>query len=520
MKMRKTRLQWTATVPIYIEPQGGQAHMTMSWEVDFNRRTRILYRLLALPALPPADEKEDEEKQNSTHLPPAVGGDNNTNYARLSNARVDDDGTLNVSSGVHSSSISRCNKESLSSNKVPAKELAEDFTHANLEDAGHISDERGKNADNIADAVAAEHEPASFTWASHWEQTLCPQKQYWTLRHSIYANMGGLVYRLTASNLDELRSLTSRTLADIIRNNYSAIDLLQYLVLAEEDIKDKSKADWLLKTIAVLQICWLILNACARAAAGLPVTQLEVATGAFAVMAVATFLINWWKPKDVSRPTIVWLVPATIFTDSNYRCHSFTRRILSPSHVAFVTPLAPTLISNDTILMDGKPPLILVLIAISSLVFGGLHGLAWNSEFPSRTEVVLWRTSFVVVAALPGIILAITFIIEHLATNLPAKRFSAGLVKLFVHLDQVPPEYWSQLKEPFPFLSWPLESQIVFFERLGHADSDTVLNWEKMPTPPNNISPEATLRNTCISSISELTKQYNPLCRPLGCKQV
>lgn len=39
-----------------------------------------------------------------------------------------------------------------------------------------------------------------------------------------------------------------------------------------------------------------------RAAGGLPVTQLEIATAVFSVFAITTYAANWLKPKDVSRP--------------------------------------------------------------------------------------------------------------------------------------------------------------------------------------------------------------------------
>ncbi|AEO64350.1 uncharacterized protein THITE_2034396, partial [Thermothielavioides terrestris NRRL 8126] len=64
----------------------------------------------------------------------------------------------------------------------------------------------------------------------------------------------------------------------------------------EDDIKDKSKADWLGRGLAVVQTTWIILNVASRAATELPLTQLEIATVAFSVFAIATYLANWWKP--------------------------------------------------------------------------------------------------------------------------------------------------------------------------------------------------------------------------------
>ncbi|PQE21521.1 Major facilitator superfamily domain general substrate transporter protein [Rutstroemia sp. NJR-2017a BVV2] len=576
MAMKKNPLKWK---DIMSNTSSSETHMTVSWEVDFNSRMRKLYRLLGLPALPPADE--DEEKQDSIYSPvgnndyrssaglsdigtntdgaPDTGGDGSGDYAlsvsrsddgsnddyrsstRLSDIGTNTDGAPDTGrdgSGDYDLSTSRSHNGSLSSNDTPAQEQSGGCTHADSQNLGQVGDRISKDTEHEADAMAAQQAgdasgslsvgeqelqpPASAGAARSPPQRppsrasglhiykLRPEKRYWTLSHSIYANMGGLVYRRIFNDLQSFPPLNSHTLAYNIDCCFPDAIRLKDLVLYEEDIKDKSKADWLLKTIAVLQIGWLILNACARAATGLPVTQLEVATGAFAVMAIATFVINWWKPKDVSRPTLISLVPGNFLRDIDYRCQSFARRILSPSKAADV-PHSFDLkrISNDTIWMQGKPPLALVLIALSSVVFGGLHGLAWNSEFPSRVELVLWRTSVVTAAALPGVTLAITIFIEHLATNLPRNRFSAAVVKLLAHLDQVPPEYWAQFNEPPTCLSWPPESQFVFYKKLSQVPPDADLNWEEMPTPPDSLPPGA--RKTVQDNIFNFQETQNTM---------
>lgn len=77
---------------------------------------------------------------------------------------------------------------------------------------------------------------------------------------------------------------------------------LRGLILTKDDISDRSKADWFPIVLSILQISWLILPVAIRVAAG--PTQLETATVAFSIFAVATFAANFWKPKDVSQP--IW----------------------------------------------------------------------------------------------------------------------------------------------------------------------------------------------------------------------
>jgi hypothetical protein len=67
----------------------------------------------------------------------------------------------------------------------------------------------------------------------------------------------------------------------------------------EKQIKDKSKADWVAKTMAVVQILRLLCSMASRAVLELPISQLEVCTADFSILAIATYLANWNKPKDV-----------------------------------------------------------------------------------------------------------------------------------------------------------------------------------------------------------------------------
>ncbi|KAJ6536901.1 hypothetical protein B0H19DRAFT_863248, partial [Mycena capillaripes] len=66
-----------------------------------------------------------------------------------------------------------------------------------------------------------------------------------------------------------------------------------------EDIMDKSKGDALSKGAALLQGLWFITQLLARVHQHLVVTELEVATLAFAVLNIFIWLLWWSKPLDV-----------------------------------------------------------------------------------------------------------------------------------------------------------------------------------------------------------------------------
>ncbi|KAJ7130464.1 hypothetical protein C8R44DRAFT_665575, partial [Mycena epipterygia] len=72
-----------------------------------------------------------------------------------------------------------------------------------------------------------------------------------------------------------------------------------------EDISDKGNGDAFSKGIAVLQGLWFITQCIARVHQHLPVTQLEVATLAFAIVNVLIWALWWGKPLDVEQPIII-----------------------------------------------------------------------------------------------------------------------------------------------------------------------------------------------------------------------
>ncbi|KAJ7037590.1 hypothetical protein C8F04DRAFT_952416, partial [Mycena alexandri] len=80
----------------------------------------------------------------------------------------------------------------------------------------------------------------------------------------------------------------------------SAIRLVE-----EADIRDRSKGDALSKGVAIVQALWFMTQCFARLSQHLPITELEVATLAFAIVSIFIRLLWLWKPLDVQRSIIV-----------------------------------------------------------------------------------------------------------------------------------------------------------------------------------------------------------------------
>ncbi|KAJ7062277.1 hypothetical protein C8F01DRAFT_1137068 [Mycena amicta] len=78
---------------------------------------------------------------------------------------------------------------------------------------------------------------------------------------------------------------------------------------SESSIEDKSKGDVLSKGLSFFQGLWFVLQCITRTAQHLPLTELEVATLAFAVINIFTWLLWWGKPLDVRNPLVIEVSP-------------------------------------------------------------------------------------------------------------------------------------------------------------------------------------------------------------------
>ncbi|KAJ5196185.1 hypothetical protein N7449_006664 [Penicillium cf. viridicatum] len=204
----------------------------------------------------------------------------------------------------------------------------------------------------------------------------------WTLTHSYFANMGGLSFEHT----DEQRS----TQFPLTAFQYATqIDLYSSPEIYEDDIKDKSKQDYFAKAIAMLQICWLIFSLITRKIRGLHFSQFETLTLGLAVCGVAVYIIYWYKPQGIGMPIKVAkregsMVPQFVRTyDSFWDVLSNSREEKGSRPV--------DRIENDNIPLakSDRWHTTIIVLAVLSAVFGCIHIIAWNFEFPSDVEKLL-----------------------------------------------------------------------------------------------------------------------------------
>ncbi|KAK3348963.1 hypothetical protein B0T25DRAFT_481303 [Lasiosphaeria hispida] len=130
----------------------------------------------------------------------------------------------------------------------------------------------------------------------------------WTMIHSHYAIMGGFAFdtRYIGDGREFLpggRSRVTLTSKGIIALLKVAPRLMPDVSVGE--IRDKSKASSLAKTIVTLQASWFVVQCISRMAFGMTVSLLELNTFAHAVCALIAYLLWWRKPLDVEEPTLI-----------------------------------------------------------------------------------------------------------------------------------------------------------------------------------------------------------------------
>ena len=145
-----------------------------------------------------------------------------------------------------------------------------------------------------------------------------------------------------------------------------------------EELQDQSKSSSLITCLALIQMMTSVVQLISRKVSNLPSTQLEVVTLAYCVIAFGTYILCWSWPKDVRTARILKCSrPVTSTEVRNLRQDNTKWTRLDKTVLGFKFE------------MD-------VLFPGAAACFGALHCLAWNSEYPTRVEQLMWRIASVV----------------------------------------------------------------------------------------------------------------------------
>lgn len=291
----------------------------------------------------------------------------------------------------------------------------------------------------------------------------------WTLVHCYFANMGGLVIVQPKKDGEEdvSESCCPVTAKQLAESPYTRPPLLV------KQIMDKSKQDWLAKTIAAVQILQLVLSIITRRIQHAAFSQLEILTLSFAVCGILIYFSNFYKPQNVD-----WALDINEFLFKSHREHlaagsqpgeSVTHSIVAgaelrgsesetrvgpgplllfekhwDSLVSIMlnkpskygvgsTATAPSRIPNDNIpIYEGQNDIhpAIYLLALASGLFGAMHAIAWNFEFPTPVEKLLWQVATLVSAVSPIVGLLTVPLSQYIKSAGQAKVFMSKCVQL------------------------------------------------------------------------------------------
>jgi hypothetical protein len=244
--------------------------------------------------------------------------------------------------------------------------------------------------------------------------------------------MGGFV--LHDKNTNQDYDLGSEKIEPYLRNGRC--------IITKEEILDKSKGNILTKGLVVLQTSWFILQIIARVVEHLPITELEIATLAFATLNGATFALWWHKPLNVECPIIVAHLPqlmdAEVGADGSVHhepvgdgrqvgvIHSHFEGGGDSTNTGDFDAHNPLLVDAEAGSADSLPRgtvkgshrhqttlsildgdfIHRLTFAVVGALFGGIHSFAWSSHYPTAPEKLVWQISSIVTITFPILISA------------------------------------------------------------------------------------------------------------------
>lgn len=232
----------------------------------------------------------------------------------------------------------------------------------------------------------------------------------WTMAQAFYYNMGGVWLQPKDSKAFPINAAQLRYLVKA--------GIVKCPAITKREVWDRSKADKFAKLFACLQIFWLAAHCIGRAAQHLPITPLEVATLGFAVPSLATFAFWYHKPVDIEVPN---MVPCKLSTAELLVKVAPEKYSWRDTPLDFVEKLNTPSVTSELIVKNQWWPgrrrfmcpadrirndgfalkytkLDQVVVFLVWVGYAGTHFTPWTFSFPTRIELLWWRTSCIVMS--------------------------------------------------------------------------------------------------------------------------
>ncbi|KIM24398.1 hypothetical protein M408DRAFT_75968 [Serendipita vermifera MAFF 305830] len=198
------------------------------------------------------------------------------------------------------------------------------------------------------------------------------------------------------------------------------VDILEILAPTETELKDRGKSDALTKIIVLFQTLWFVIQCIARGTQHLPLTELEVVTLAYAALNLFIYVFWWDKPQNVECPIRVYKTSTASHKESGEKAKEWGEGWASRWSWMLIEYTTGAQDSYVTISEQRSIPMFWsgrsgndlqgiagVGTSLLGSAFGAIHCIAWSSEYPSRSELLLWRVSCIAMIVVPFMVLIV-----------------------------------------------------------------------------------------------------------------
>ncbi|KAJ5210344.1 hypothetical protein N7491_010150 [Penicillium cf. griseofulvum] len=171
------------------------------------------------------------------------------------------------------------------------------------------------------------------------------------------------------------------------------LGIIEKLPYMSQDSLDDHGSDLVVKFLTLLQISWMFIQLGVRLGRNLPTSQLEIFTLSFAICSSITYIMLINKPQDVRTSYIIKAVRHPSAEDLIYMANAGSLAY-GPKYSVWI-PINAT--HRDS--LKKMPGYVMSMACLFALaLFGAVHCVAWNFEFPTALEKLFWRLSSVVTA--------------------------------------------------------------------------------------------------------------------------
>jgi hypothetical protein len=215
--------------------------------------------------------------------------------------------------------------------------------------------------------------------------------------------------------------------------------------ISKAEIEDRSKGDAISKGVVILQTGWFVTQCIARGVQGLPITELELATVAFAALNFVIYVLWWDKPQNVHRGVRVyrkriteepiddgdvegivgfWValgyalsdIPAAIirgpdlsgFAHSPWLVRVLLWPLFKPVNILVFSDVVDRVQFGNRVTTFYPPEWVrssktvsMFLMGAITVAFGVIHCIGWSFHFPSSFERTLWRVASLSITGVP-----------------------------------------------------------------------------------------------------------------------